>query len=301
MSPTSRSSSSSRRSSVACALVPASFVGFAVEQLDLGAQHGQGRAELVGGVRDEVALAFERALEPVEHVVEGVGQHADLAAPRSGPARTDSSPALDGGGDAGHAPQGSGDQRRQADARRDGQQQREHSDDHERAAEACLRLLHRGQRVGDAQRSDTAVAVVDRCREDPHASRPRRPTRSPARSGESSSPVASGACSSRTPSRASSSGSLLTVLAAGGLHDDQQRLGVVALGGDELRGRRARAPPGVDRSEWAVNCRHSDSLRSQLGVDLRSQARAGAAVKGKEAGADGERRDERDRERQLRA
>ena len=48
------------------------LVGLAIEQLDLGAQHGERRAQLVRGVGDEVALARERALEAIEHAVERV-------------------------------------------------------------------------------------------------------------------------------------------------------------------------------------------------------------------------------------
>ena len=65
----------------------------AVQQLDLGAQHGQRRAQLVRGVRDEVALAREGALEPLEHAVEGAWR---ARRPRRGrrpsPARSERSP-----------------------------------------------------------------------------------------------------------------------------------------------------------------------------------------------------------------
>ena len=89
-------------------------------------------------------------------------------------------------------------------------------------------------------------------------------------------------------------------VAAVDLDDDDQRLRVIALGGDELA-RRAlerggRREVGV-RRELAPLGR----LGPQLGVDLRPQSRAGAAVEREEARADAERRDERDRERELRA
>ena len=48
------------------------------EHLELAADDRQRRAQLVRGVGDERRLAVERVLEAVEHVVEGVGQHADL-------------------------------------------------------------------------------------------------------------------------------------------------------------------------------------------------------------------------------
>ena len=46
--------------------------------LELGAHHGQRRAQLVRGVRHESPLARERRLEAVEHVVEGLGELAQL-------------------------------------------------------------------------------------------------------------------------------------------------------------------------------------------------------------------------------
>ena len=76
-----------------------------LEQLELAAQDRQRRSQLVRGVRDEVALTAERQLEPVEHAIEGVGEHADLV-----PAPTESAaPAevagLDARGDRRHPPQ----------------------------------------------------------------------------------------------------------------------------------------------------------------------------------------------------
>ncbi len=48
-------------------LVTMRVVRLAVEDLDLGPQDGQRRAQLVRGVGDEVALASERPLQPCEH------------------------------------------------------------------------------------------------------------------------------------------------------------------------------------------------------------------------------------------
>ena len=46
-----------------------------------GRAHDRERgAQLMGGVGDEPLLAFERSLEPVEHVVEGVGQFVEFVA-----------------------------------------------------------------------------------------------------------------------------------------------------------------------------------------------------------------------------
>ena len=76
-SPTSRdirstsSSSSSRVSAIS--------VGVAdVEQLEVAAEHGERGLELVAGVVEELPLADERRLEPVEHPVEGPGQRGDV-------------------------------------------------------------------------------------------------------------------------------------------------------------------------------------------------------------------------------
>ena len=49
------------------------------EHFELALDHRQRRAQLVRGVGDERALTRERIGETIEHVVEGVGQHPDLA------------------------------------------------------------------------------------------------------------------------------------------------------------------------------------------------------------------------------
>ena len=56
------------------------IVGLGVGQrdVDLGAHHGQRRAQLVRGVGHEALLGLERRAEPVEHRVEGVGELGDL-------------------------------------------------------------------------------------------------------------------------------------------------------------------------------------------------------------------------------
>ena len=79
MSSTSRFMRSiSRRSFVGRLAQRSRFVLLAGEQLDLAPQHGERGSQLVRGVGDELALAAERALQPVEHVVERIGQHAHL-------------------------------------------------------------------------------------------------------------------------------------------------------------------------------------------------------------------------------
>ena len=61
-------------------------VGVGERHVDLGAHDGQGRAQLVRGVGDEVALAGEGAVQPAEHAVEGVGELAELV---GGPRQVD--------------------------------------------------------------------------------------------------------------------------------------------------------------------------------------------------------------------
>ena len=56
--------------------VLAAGMPLAAEHLELAPDRGQGRAQLVRGVGDEAALASEGILQPVEHVIEGLGQHA---------------------------------------------------------------------------------------------------------------------------------------------------------------------------------------------------------------------------------
>ena len=58
--------------------------GWARQHLELAADHRQRRAQLVRGVGDERALTGERLGQPVEHVVEGVGEHRDLVALAAG-------------------------------------------------------------------------------------------------------------------------------------------------------------------------------------------------------------------------
>ena len=49
-----------------------------VEQLEVAAQDGQRRLELVAGVVEELPLPDERRLEPVEHPVDGPGERGDV-------------------------------------------------------------------------------------------------------------------------------------------------------------------------------------------------------------------------------
>jgi hypothetical protein len=61
----------------ACALGGGHAVG-ALEQLDVGADRGQRRTQLVRGVADQLALRLARGLQGAEHRVEGGGQAPGL-------------------------------------------------------------------------------------------------------------------------------------------------------------------------------------------------------------------------------
>jgi hypothetical protein len=86
---------------------------------------------------------------------------------------------------------------------------------------------------------------------------------------------------------------------AGDLNDDQQRLGVIALRPDELV---SRASERGRSGEVGVSGRRFPfgHLRSELGVDLRAQARARDPVHGKKARADPHCCRHGDRDRELR-
>ena len=119
------------------------------EHLELAADHGQRRAQLVRGVGDEAALAREGVLEPVEHVVEGVGEHAHLVrAGRAVPIRGERSPPSTARRGARHPPQRP---RRRACASAkpssDRGQQRRRPASEERRARRRLRARHRPARA----------------------------------------------------------------------------------------------------------------------------------------------------------
>ena len=147
------------------------LVGLALEQLDLSAQHGQRRTQLVRGVRDEVALAREGALEPLEHVVERGREHTDLSAGADRPGPQREIAGVHRGGHAGHALQRPRDQRRDQHTRRHRQRERERADQREGAQQARLRVGDRGQGVGDVERPDPPALAGDRAREHAHATR----------------------------------------------------------------------------------------------------------------------------------
>ena len=123
------------------------------EHFELAADHGQRRAQLVRGVGDERALAGERLGQAVEHVVEGVGEHAHLVALPAGvvDARVQVA-GVDARGDRGHPAQ----RARHARADQVGAEQRaderEHAGEDERARDAVLGVRDGRQRLADADR-----------------------------------------------------------------------------------------------------------------------------------------------------
>ncbi|GAA3034070.1 hypothetical protein GCM10017559_71940 [Streptosporangium longisporum] len=68
------------RSTMATARIRSSSVlsGEASHGVDVGPDDGQGAAQLVGGVVDQLPLRQERALQAAEHGVDGVGEVAEL-------------------------------------------------------------------------------------------------------------------------------------------------------------------------------------------------------------------------------
>ncbi|WP_345146080.1 hypothetical protein [Nonomuraea rubra] len=58
--------------------MPVVGVGVGEGDFEQGTQAGQGGAQLVGGVGDEVALGVEGGLQPGEQVVEGVAELGQL-------------------------------------------------------------------------------------------------------------------------------------------------------------------------------------------------------------------------------
>ena len=68
-------------------------------KLELGAKHRERRPELVAGVGDEVALAVDRGLEPVEHLVQRLAEPFELV-----PGRRNGKPLTGGVGGDGRRP-----------------------------------------------------------------------------------------------------------------------------------------------------------------------------------------------------
>ena len=119
-------------------VVAAALVGFAVQQFDLRAQDSERRPQLVRGIGDEIALALERPLEPLEHVVERPGQHAHLTA---GGDRAGAFGKVACGRGRRHGrdpPQRCSDQRCESHSRHRRQQHRQYADNRECTQEARL-------------------------------------------------------------------------------------------------------------------------------------------------------------------
>ena len=138
------------------------------EQLELAADHGQGRAQLVRGIGDERALARERIRQAVEHVVEGVGEHVHLIAltavvmdPRVQVA------GVHARGHGGHAAE----RARHAGADQigpeQGAQEREHAGEDERARHAPLGVCDRRQRLAHPDSHGRSAGHADHPLEQP--------------------------------------------------------------------------------------------------------------------------------------
>ena len=281
------------------AFVAARLVALAVEQLDLGAKYRERGPELVGGVGDEVALALERALEPVEHMVEGVGQQSHLSTRMRRPGACREVACLDRCGDSDHPPQRRCDQGCERNSGGDRQRERDQPHDQKGVAHARLRLLHRGERVGDAQCPDALAAGIDRVCEHAHAAglrdRQRRDSRRGVEQPRRLTPAVLACLLADDDLRV-----VADRAAAAWLDDDDQRLGVIALRREEPSARVLQRGGRRDvrgRGELAP----FRLLGLQLGIDLGLQARTRAVVEGQEAGGDREHGDERDRHRELRA
>ena len=122
-------------------------VGLAGEDLELAANRGQRRAQLVRGVGDEAALAGKGILEPVEHVVERLRQGADLVAGALGPDPAVELAGVHLGCDPRHPPQrrrGAGGEQVAGDQRRG---QGQGADQEEGAGDLRLGPLDRFQRL----------------------------------------------------------------------------------------------------------------------------------------------------------
>ena len=51
---------------------------FSEGDFELGLQHGERHSQLVAGVGEECALAYQTVLEAIEHLVQGAAQPVDL-------------------------------------------------------------------------------------------------------------------------------------------------------------------------------------------------------------------------------
>ena len=142
-------------------------VRFARQDLELTAYRGQRGAQLVRGVGDELALAREGVLEPIQHVVEGLREHPDLVTRALRCDSVGEIAGIDSGCDPGHATQGhrgpGGDEvGRDQDA---GERQR--AGDRERPRHPGLRPLDGLQRLTDAGHGDRATVCRDRLGQQP--------------------------------------------------------------------------------------------------------------------------------------
>ena len=123
--------------------VLARHVGLASQHLELAPHHGQRRAQLVRRVRHERALARERVVQAVEHVVERLGEKADLVAGAGGAHAMRDVAGVHLGRGARHAPQRARHARRHEIAGHGRGQEREQAGEQERTGHAVLRVIGR--------------------------------------------------------------------------------------------------------------------------------------------------------------
>ena len=133
-------------------------VGVAREHLELAADCGERRAQLVGGVGRERLLAREGLLEAVEHVVEGVREDPRLV---DRTARVDSRgeiAGIDARGDLRHAPQRPGEPSWRAEADQQRERERDRAADREAAQDPVEGVVDRRERLADGDPPDLAGA-----------------------------------------------------------------------------------------------------------------------------------------------
>jgi len=137
------------------------------ENLELAADHCQWRTELVRRVRDERGLAIEGILETVQHVVEGIGQDADLVAPAVHLHPLAELTAVDARRNHRHTPQRRSDAGRNQYPAQEGGEHGERAGEQKRVEHAVLCTVGRCCRLADAD-ARGGLCGVDWNRPDQH-------------------------------------------------------------------------------------------------------------------------------------
>ncbi len=101
-------------------------------------------------------------------MVKRLAEDADLAAPRRRAGALGQVAGIDRRGDARHPPQRASDQRRDPGTGDDRKGERDAADQCERLQQALLRILHRGERIGNPQRADAPAASLERMGQHAH-------------------------------------------------------------------------------------------------------------------------------------